>query len=71
MSITQQEIINEINSNKSEKRYVRAVTKGKKDKYLNISIPPEISARLQLTENSWVKVYVDKANNLCFTKLDI
>ena len=54
-----------------EKRYVRAVTRGKKNNYLNISIPPEISARLQLTENSYVKIYVDKINNLCFQKLDL
>jgi hypothetical protein len=73
MSTTQQEVIKEINnkSNKSEKRYVRAITRGKKNKYLNVSIPPEISARLQLNENSFVKLYVDKLNNLCFTKLDI
>jgi hypothetical protein len=69
--LSQQEIIREINDNKTEKRYVRAVTRGKKDKYLNVSIPPEISTRLQLSENSYVKIYVDKLNNLCFTKLDI
>lgn len=72
MSI-QQEIIEKINdnSNKPEKRYVRAITKGKKDKYLNVSIPPEISAKLELTENSFVKIYVDKMNKLCFQKLDL
>ena len=71
--MSQQEVIKEINanSNNPEKRYVRAVTKGKKDKYLNVSIPPEISAKLELTENSYVKIYVDKLNNLCFSKLDI
>ena len=73
MLTTQQEVINEINNNqlKPEKRYVRAVTRGKKEKYLNVSIPPEISAKLELTENSFVKIYVDKLNNLCFTKLDL
>jgi hypothetical protein len=49
--MSQQEIIREINDNKSvEKRYVRAITKGKKNNYLNVSIPTEISAKLQLTE---------------------
>jgi len=73
MSI-QQEVLNELNNksnNKPEKCYVRAITKGKKEKYLNVSIPPEISAKLELTENSFVKIYVDKLNNLCFTKLDL
>jgi hypothetical protein len=73
MSITQQEVVKEINenTNKPEKRYVRAITKGKKDKYLSVSIPPEFSSKLALTENSYVKIYVDKMNNLCFQKLDL
>jgi hypothetical protein len=72
VGMSQQEIIREINDNKSvEKRYVRAITKGKKNNYLNVSIPTEISAKLQLTENSFVKIYIDKMNNLCFQKLDI
>jgi len=65
-----QEIINEIND-KSNKRYVRAVTKGRKPNYLSVSIPSAVAKKVGLSEESYVKVYVDKLNNLCFTKLDI
>ena len=51
MVSNQQEIIKEITDkdNKPQKRYVIAITRGKKNHYLNVSIPNEISAKLQLT----------------------
>ena len=69
---TQQEIISEIsNQSKPEKRYIRAVIKGRKPNYLSVSIPSAIAKKIGLSEESYVKIYVDKLNNLCFTKLDI
>jgi hypothetical protein len=68
--MSQQEIINEIND-KSNKRYVRAVTKGRKPNYLSVSIPSAVAKKVGLSDESYVKIYVDKLNNLCFTKLDI
>jgi hypothetical protein len=49
----------------------RAVTKGRKPNYLSVSIPSAVAKKVGLSEESYVKVYVDKLNNLCFTKLDI
>ena len=69
--MSQQEIIKEINDKKTEKRYVRAVTKGRKPNYLSVSIPSAVAKKVGLSEESYVKIYVDKLNNLCFTKLDI
>lgn len=62
---------NENNIDPSEKRYVRAVTRGRKPNYLSVSIPQAVAKKVGLTENSFVKIYVDKLNNLQFTKIDL
>jgi hypothetical protein len=62
---------NENNIDPSEKRYVRAVTRGRQPNYLSVSIPQAVAKKVGLTENSFVKIYVDKLNNLQFTKIDL
>ena len=52
--------------------FTRIVKLGKNENHLNISISrPPLTGRLQLKHNDYLKIYLDKTNNLVFEKLEV
>jgi hypothetical protein len=55
----------------AQKPYIRSVTRGKKDDYLNDSIPKDLAEKIYLNQNSHIKLYVDDQNQLVFSRLEV
>jgi hypothetical protein len=55
----------------TEKSFIRSVKLVKNENHLNISTPRLLAQRLQLTNNDYLKIYLDDTNNLVFEKLEI
>jgi hypothetical protein len=55
----------------TKKPFIRSVKRGKNENHLTISTPRLLSERPQLTNNDYLKIYLDEINNLVFEKLEI
>ena len=53
----------------TKKSFIRIVKRGKNENHLNISTARLLEERLQLTNNSYRKIYLDETNNLVFERL--
>ena len=53
----------------TKKSFIRTVKRGKNENHLNISTARLLEERLQLTNNSYRKIYLDETNNLVFERL--
>lgn len=55
----------------AKKPFIRSITCGKNENYLNISISRPLAGRLPLTQDNYLKIYLDNTNNLVFEKLKV
>jgi hypothetical protein len=62
--------MNQSTSTLTKEKYIRAVTRKRKDDYLTVAIPTKLSKRMNLDHNSYVSIdYIDKLNQLVFRKI--
>jgi hypothetical protein len=55
----------------TKKSFIRIVKRDKNENHLNISTPRLLAERLQITNNDYLKIYLDEINNLVFEKLEV
>lgn len=55
----------------AKKSFIRSVRHDKNENYLNISISRPLAGRLPLTQDNYLKIYLDNTNNLVFEKLKV
>ena len=53
----------------TKKSFIRIVKRDKNENHLNISTPRLLAERLQITNNDYLKIYLDEINNLVFERL--
>ena len=54
----------------SKKYYIRSINAGKKQNYLTVNIPIQITKKLDISRNDYVKIY-EQENKIILEKIDL